>query len=66
MSTHWWYVTAAWALAGLGFGAMLLATLRRHAAARRRLAALDTRGAAGRPAGRAMDNGPQDGAGSTA
>jgi hypothetical protein len=45
MSLHWWYVTAAWGLAGLGFGAMLLLALQRLAAAKRRLALLDPRAA---------------------
>ncbi|MBC9206223.1 hypothetical protein IBL26_05200 [Roseomonas aerophila] len=49
MTLHWWYVTAAWGLAGLGFGAMLLLSLQRLAAAKRRLALLDPR-AGGRDA----------------
>lgn len=49
MTLHWWYVAAAWGLAGLGFGVLLLLALRRLAQARRRLALLDPR-AGGRDA----------------
>jgi heme exporter protein CcmD len=44
MSVHWWYVTASWALAAMVFGTLIVTTLRRHALAKRRLAALDQRG----------------------
>jgi hypothetical protein len=46
MTLHWWYVTAAWGLAGLGFGVMLLLAWQRLAAAKRRLALLDPRAGA--------------------
>jgi heme exporter protein CcmD len=43
MSTHWWYVSVAWGLGLVLFGGLLADTLRRQSAARRRLAALETR-----------------------
>jgi heme exporter protein CcmD len=41
MNPHWYFVGAAWGLAALLFAVLVAATLRRQAAARRRLAALD-------------------------
>ncbi|MBO1080636.1 heme exporter protein CcmD [Roseomonas haemaphysalidis] len=48
MSQHWWFVSVAWGLGAVLFGALLADTLRRQSAARRRLALLETR----RPSGR--------------
>ena len=43
MSTHWLHITVSYALVVGGFLAMALATMARHAAAKRRLAQLDPR-----------------------
>lgn len=44
MSLHWMHITASYALVLGGFAALTVATVLRHAAAKRRLAALDPRG----------------------
>lgn len=46
MSLHWAHITAGYALVVGGFALLALASLRRHAAARRRLVELDPRGRA--------------------
>ena len=51
MTTHWLHITASYALVVGGFLALGLATLARHAAAKRRLAQLDPRAARGRELG---------------
>lgn len=51
MTTHWLHITASYALVVGGFLAMALATMARHAAAKRRLAQLDPRAARGRELG---------------
>lgn len=43
MTLHWAHITAGYALVVGGFALLALNTLRRHAAARRRLAELDPR-----------------------
>ncbi|MBE9603905.1 hypothetical protein IAI18_03445 [Acetobacteraceae bacterium H6797] len=43
MTAHWWYVSIAWGAAAVLFTALALGAARRHAAAGRRLALLDTR-----------------------
>ncbi|MDN3568684.1 heme exporter protein CcmD [Paeniroseomonas aquatica] len=48
MSTHWVHITASYGLVVGGFLALGIATLVRHAAAKRRLAQLDTRAGRGR------------------
>jgi hypothetical protein len=45
MSLHWMHVSAAYALVVGGFVALAVGAALRHRAARRRLAALDTRAA---------------------
>jgi hypothetical protein len=44
MTTHETYVAVAWGLALLGFATMVALAARRHATARRRLAALEPAG----------------------
>jgi len=43
MTLHWAHITAGYALVVGGFALLALNTVRRHAAARRRLAELDPR-----------------------
>jgi hypothetical protein len=45
MTTHWVHITVSYALVVGGFLALAIATMARHAAAKRRLAQLDTRAA---------------------
>ncbi len=42
--SHTFFITASYALVLLGFGALVLDAVRRHAAAKRLLAELDPRG----------------------
>jgi heme exporter protein CcmD len=42
MSLHWAHVAAAWGLTALVFGGLALGAARRHRAAKRRLALLET------------------------
>lgn len=51
MTTHWLHITASYVLVVGGFLALSLATLARHAVAKRRLAQLDPRAARGRDIG---------------
>jgi len=44
MTTHWLHVVLAWGLTAIVFGALAAGAAARHAAAKRRLAALDPRG----------------------
>ena len=48
MSTHWLHVSASYGLVVGGFLALAIATMARHAAAKRRLAQLDPRAGRGR------------------
>jgi heme exporter protein CcmD len=43
MSTHWLHVTLSWGLVALAFIALVASAWARHAAAKRRLAQLETR-----------------------
>jgi hypothetical protein len=47
MSLHWWHVAASYALTLATFGALAIGAARRHRAAKRLLATLETRGGRG-------------------